>query len=60
MIMLYIQKEIQFWETDAPLPDSYKVGTMEEEYNDGAYLLLDAEQEQFHTCLLYTSDAADE
>ena len=47
--MLYIQKEIQFWETDAPLPDSYKVGTMEEEYNDGAYLLLDAEQEQFHT-----------
>ena len=49
MIMLYIQKEIQFWETDAPLPDSYKVGTMEEEYNDGAYLLLDAEQEQFHT-----------
>ena len=28
--MLYIQKEIQFWETDAPLPDSYKVGTMED------------------------------
>lgn len=47
--MLYIQKQIRFWETDSPLPDSYKVGTTEEEYNDGAYLLLDAEQEQFHT-----------
>ena len=46
--MLYIQKQIQFWETDTPLPDSYKVGTTEVEYNDGAYLLLDAEQEQFH------------
>lgn len=46
--MLYIQKQIQFWETDSPLPDSYKVGTTEEEYNDGAYLLLDSEQEQFH------------
>ena len=47
--MLYIQKQIQFWETDTPLPASYKVGTTEEEYNDGAYLLLDADQEQFHT-----------
>ena len=47
--MLYIQKQIQFWETETPLPDSYKIGTTEEEYNDGAYLLLDAEQEQFHT-----------
>ena len=47
--MLYIQKEIEFWEISTPLPASYKVGTTEEEYNDGAYLLLDAEQEQFHT-----------
>lgn len=46
--MLYIQKQIKFWETDSPLPESYKVGTTEEEYNDGAYLLLDAEQKQFH------------
>lgn len=46
--MLYIQKQIKFWEISTPLPASYKVGTTEEEYNDGAYLLLDAEQEQFH------------
>ena len=47
--MLYIQKQIKFWEVSTPLPVSYKIGTTEEEYNDGAYLLLDAEQEQFHT-----------
>lgn len=47
--MLYIHKKIRFWETDSPLPSSYKVGTTEEDYDKGAYLLLDGEQAQFHT-----------
>lgn len=46
--MIYIQKRIQFWETEAALPPSYRTGATEEDYNNGAYLLLDAEQEAFH------------
>lgn len=46
--MIYIQKHIGFWETDSPLPSSYKVGTTEEEYEEGAYLALSDEQAAFH------------
>ena len=46
--MIYIQKQIKFWETEAALPPSYRTGATKEDYNDGAYLLLDTEQEAFH------------
>ena len=46
--MLYIQKNIQFLELEQELPDSYLVGDNIENYEDGAYLLLSEEQEQYH------------
>ena len=46
--MLYIQKNIQFLELEQELPDSYLVGDNIEIYEDGAYLLLSEEQEQYH------------
>lgn len=46
--MIYIHKINGFWNLKQELPDSYKTGTTLEEYENGAYLLLDAEQTQFH------------
>ena len=46
--MLYIQKNIQFLELEQELPDPYLVGDNIENYEDGAYLLLSEEQEQYH------------
>lgn len=46
--MLYIQKQINFWPIEEVLPASYKTGTTLEEFEDGAYLLLNEEQEKYH------------
>lgn len=46
--MIYIQKTIGFWDIDS-LPESYKVGTNIEQYEEGAYLALSDEQAAFHT-----------
>ena len=35
--MLYIQKDIKFWNTEDILPVSYKTGTTPEEFEEGAY-----------------------
>ena len=53
--MLYIQKNIQFLELEQELPDSYLVGDNIENYEDGAYLLLSEEQEQYHNDYLEAS-----
>lgn len=45
--MIYIQKTIGFWDIDS-LPESYKVGTNIEQYEEGAYLALSDEQAAFH------------
>ena len=45
--MTYIQKQIGFWDVEGALPASYKTGTTLEEYDNGAYLLLNAEQVAF-------------
>lgn len=45
--MIYIQKTIGFWDIDS-LPDSYKIGTNIEQYEEGAYLALSNEQAAFH------------
>ena len=37
-----------FWNVEEVLPDSYKVGTALEDYENGAYLLLSGEQVDFH------------
>ena len=37
-----------FWNVEEVLPDSYKVGTALEDYENGAYLLLSGEQVNFH------------
>lgn len=46
--MTYIQKQIGFWNVEEVLPDSYRTGTTLEEYDNGAFLLLNAEQAVFH------------
>ncbi|MFS2806497.1 hypothetical protein AAH029_01600 [Parabacteroides distasonis] len=46
--MLYIQKEIRFWNVEVQLPGSYLVSTDIEDYENGAYLLLNEEQERYH------------
>ncbi|WP_293738955.1 hypothetical protein [uncultured Parabacteroides sp.] len=46
--MIYIQKEIGFWNVEEVLPISYKTGTTIKEYEQGAYLLLSADQVAFH------------
>lgn len=46
--MIYIHKQIGFWNLESILPDSYRKGASLEDYESGAYLLLDAEQERFH------------
>lgn len=47
--MIYIHKNIGFWQRDKILPQSFKTGTTLEDYNNGAYLLLNTEQEKFYT-----------
>ena len=46
--MTYIQKQIRFWNAEAALPNSYKTGTTNEDYDNGAFLLLSSEQVAFH------------
>lgn len=46
--MIYIHKENGFWHRETVLQPSFKTGTTLEDYEDGAYLLLNAEQEQFY------------
>lgn len=46
--MIYIQKQIGFWNVEEALPDSYKTGTTLEDYEQGAFLLLSPEQVAFH------------
>lgn len=46
--MIYIQKQIGFWDVEGPLPVSYKTGATLEDYDNGSYLLLNAEQVAFH------------
>ncbi len=46
--MLYIHKQNGFWECEELLPDSYLTGTTFEEYENGGYVLLSAEQVAFH------------
>lgn len=46
--MLYIQRDIRFWNVEEQLPGSYLVSEDIEPYHNGAYLLLNAEQERYH------------
>ena len=46
--MIYIHKEQGFWEVSEALPNNYLTGTTPEDYEQGAYLLLDNEQAAFH------------
>ena len=46
--MLYIQRDIRFWNVEEQLPGSYLVSEDIEQYHNGAYLLLNAEQERYH------------
>ena len=46
--MIYIHKEQGFWEISEALPNNYLTGTTPEDYEQGAYLLLDNEQAAFH------------
>lgn len=46
--MIYIHKQNGFWHRETILQPSFKIGTTLEEYENGAYLLLNAEQEQFY------------
>lgn len=46
--MIYLHKTNGYWELDCQLPSSYKVGTTENDYNDGAYIALSDEQIAFH------------
>lgn len=47
--MIYIHKNNGFWQREKILPSSFKIGITLEDYNNGAYLLLNAEQEKFYT-----------
>lgn len=46
--MICIHKEQGFWEVSEALPNNYLTGTTPEDYEQGAYLLLDNEQAAFH------------
>lgn len=46
--MLYIQRDIRFWNVEEQLPGPYLVSEDIEQYHNGAYLLLNAEQERYH------------
>lgn len=45
--MTYLHNKIGYWELSEQLPDSYLVGTTEQDYNAGAYILLSDEQLAF-------------
>lgn len=46
--MIYLQKNVGYWEVSDALPISYKVGSTEEDYLKGAYILLSEQQIMFH------------
>lgn len=46
--MIYINKNIGFWEIEESLPESYFVGTTKGEYLEGAYVPLNEEQVAFY------------
>ena len=46
--MIYIQKQIGFWNLGEVLPASYNTGTTLSDYDNGAFLLLSSEQVAFH------------
>lgn len=46
--MTYINKVIHFWKVQETLPPSYKIGISIDDYNEGTFLLLNTEQEQYH------------
>ena len=46
--MVYLHKNVGYWEESEALPISYKVGTTEEDYLNGAYILLSEQQIMFH------------
>lgn len=46
--MVYIHKLNGFWNREAVLQPSFKIGIALEDYENGAYLLLNTEQEQFY------------
>lgn len=46
--MIYIHKQNGFWSRETVLQPSFKVGTTLKDYENGAYLLLNEEQEQYH------------
>lgn len=48
-MITYLHKGIGYWELAYELPDSYRVGTTEEDYEGGAYICLSDEQMAFHT-----------
>ena len=41
--MIYINKVIHFWKVQETLPPSYKIGISIDDYNGGAFLLLNTE-----------------
>lgn len=51
--MIYIHEENGFWHRETVLQPSFKIGTTLEDYEDGAYLLLNAEQEQHRECQFF-------
>ena len=46
--MIYLHKTIGYWKLDHQLPSSYKVGTTENDYHNGAYIALNSQQILFH------------
>lgn len=46
--MIYINKNIGFWEVEIPLTESYKIGTTHGEYLEGAYVVLNESQVAFY------------
>lgn len=46
--MLYIQKQLGFYFSEVLLGDTYNVGTTLEDYDNGAFLLLNDDQVAFH------------
>ena len=46
--MIYIHKQNGFWSRETVLQPSFKVGTTLKDYENGAYLLLNEEQEQYY------------
>lgn len=51
--MIYIHEENGFWHRETVLQPSFKIGTCLEDYEIGAYSLLDAEQERHRECQFF-------